>query len=651
MTSTTRLRGLVAASAALTLVVGISASAHAAPFSGPARRIALVPTTDPACATTKPLTLFNINDWHGRIRTAAQTFTPVEQLRATQPDVILASAGDNVGATIFESFINNDNPAIDILNAANLQVSAPGNHEFDKGYADFRDHIEPRADFDYVAANMTGTDMAPYKVITTASGIRVAYIGANTTDLPSLVSPSGIAGITVTDPVAAINATADKLTAKGEADIVVAEVHDQITSGYNDNVDVVFNGHTHGTYTLTNNHTPVVQANEYGNKLARVDLRIGTGNVICGAPHARIVTPPAAADTTLPRIAAIKQIAETAKTKADIIGAQTIGKACSPITRGSKPGDPTSKPGDNRSVESTMTDMVADAFFTIGGGNPDTTIGMQNPGGTRADLMSGAITYAQAAAVLPFANTIMTTQITGSQLKTVLEQQWQRNADGTVPSRAYLQLGLSNNVTYTYDATRPEGSRITSIYVNGKPVTPWQYYTIVSGSFLISGGDNFRELANGINKTDTGMSDLEAFVNWIKVTKKGSLCPTYERQAVSLQSMPTSPVACGTTATFKIGVPSAAAPDTMNLSNNAPLDPWVDVYLGGRRLNRVTIVNGQATVSVKAPSSMPQNAQLSLKTANGTTTILPVTLSSCIGGSTTVPAPAPGGWPTAAPPR
>ncbi len=68
------------------------------------------------------------------------------------------------------------------------------------------------------------------------------------------------------------------------------------------------------------------------------------------------------------------------------------------------------------------------------------------------------ISYSQANAVLPFDDTLTISTLTGAQVKTMLEQQWQRSADGTVPSRAYLQLGLSDNVSYTYDASLAEAA-------------------------------------------------------------------------------------------------------------------------------------------------------------------------------------------------
>ena len=68
--------------------------------------------------------------------------------------------------------------------------------------------------------------------------------------------------------------------------------------------------------------------------------------------------------------------------------------------------------------------------------------------------------------MLPFANTLMTTQLTGAQVKTMLEQQWQPAES----RRPFLALGLSDNVSYTYDESRPAGERIANIVVDGTPI-------------------------------------------------------------------------------------------------------------------------------------------------------------------------------------
>ena len=69
--------------------------------------------------------------------------------------------------------------------------------------------------------------------------------------------------------------------------------------------------------------------------------------------------------------------------------------------------------------------------------------------------VDGKVSVAELNAVLPFVNNLYTSTVTGEVLKKILEQQWQRTTDdqsqwsnpSTIPSRSYLQLGLSDNVT------------------------------------------------------------------------------------------------------------------------------------------------------------------------------------------------------------
>ena len=68
----------------------------------------------------------------------------VKQLRAQNPNTVFAAAGDLIGASTFESFIQNDKPTIDALNEAGLEVSAVGNHEFDQGYDDLVNRVMAR---------------------------------------------------------------------------------------------------------------------------------------------------------------------------------------------------------------------------------------------------------------------------------------------------------------------------------------------------------------------------------------------------------------------------------------------------------------------------------------------------------------------------
>ena len=98
---------------------------------------------------TETVQVLGTNDFHGRLQRdgagptagAAVLAGAVKQLRAANPDTVFAAAGDLIGASTFESFIQHDKPTIDALNEAGLEVSAAGNHEFDQGYHDLLDRV------------------------------------------------------------------------------------------------------------------------------------------------------------------------------------------------------------------------------------------------------------------------------------------------------------------------------------------------------------------------------------------------------------------------------------------------------------------------------------------------------------------------------
>ena len=108
------------------------------------------------------------------------------------------------------------------------------------------------------------------------------------------------------------------------------------------------------------------------------------------------------------------------------------------------------------------------------------------------------MTYKQAAVVQPFANTLVNMKMTGAQIKTVLEQQWQRDASGngpvpSVPAARHLE-GLHLHLRRRPGA---EGNRITGMWLNGKAIDAGTTYSVTVNSFLASGGDNFRGLHQG----------------------------------------------------------------------------------------------------------------------------------------------------------
>jgi 5'-nucleotidase len=169
---------------------------------------------------------------------------------------------------------------------------------------------------------------------------------------------------------------------------------------------------------------------------------------------------------------------------------------------------------ENEAGESVLGDAIADAAVAATRAQ-GVQIGFTNPGGIRRDLEAGeggVVSFGQAQAVLPFGNTLVVMDLTGAQLLRVLEQQWDR------PGHERYMLQVSQSLSYQWDSTRPIGQRIVpgSVKVNGVPVEAGKTYRVVTNNFLAEGGDNFPALAEGVQRADTGIRDLDGLVAWLK---------------------------------------------------------------------------------------------------------------------------------------
>ncbi len=619
----------------------------------------LITITPAQAADEVTLNLIGINDFHGRIDANTVKFAgTVEQVRQSGGDAnsLLISAGDNVSASLFASAVQDDIPTIDVLNALHLDASAAGNHEFDKGAADLTGRLSDAADFPFLAANVFKADSSPlldpYEIFT-IDGVDVAVVGAVTQETPSLVTPGGIEGLTFADPTDAINDTVGDLEALADPpDVIVASIHEgapdgtksldenaaaspafkKIVEQTDPEVDAIFMGHTHQAYAYdapipgeAGKTRPVLQTGNYGNNVGNIKLTFDkdtdTVTSYTKANIARTTTADGDLVSSFPRVAAVKPIVDSAIAYADTVGKEPVGKQTADITRAFNAGV------EDRGGESTLGNLVGDALLAKVRDTPaGADIGVTNPGGLRTDLLyagtggtnaDGVITYAEANSVLPFANTLATVTLSGASFKKLLEQQWQRNADGTVPSRAYLQLGLSKNVRYTFDSTLPEGNRITSVTVNGETLDPAKSYKVAVPSFLATGGDNFRAFTEGTS-VDTGLLDYEAWIDYLKANAPVS--PDFARRAVRAEGLKDS-YGVGDTVSFtlpKLDLTSLGSPKNTSVK--------VTLLSGGEEtdLGGFPVTEGAASPSVTLPSGISGSVRLRVDaTPSGTSVLLP----------------------------
>jgi 5'-nucleotidase len=181
--------------------------------------------------------------------------------------------------------------------------------------------------------------------------------------------------------------------------------------------------------------------------------------------------------------------------------------------------------------ESTLGDLIADAqvndpSVVTGGKTP--VVAFMNPGGIRADLtfartvgpvpatpletVDGIVRYTEAFTVQPFNNYLVSMDLTGADIWSLLEQQW---SGSNASSIKYLQV--SNGFHYTWSGL-PGAQTVTAITINGTPVakdaTP---YRIVTNNFLSDGGDNFAAFKNGTDKYFGGL-DIDGFAKYLPNT-------------------------------------------------------------------------------------------------------------------------------------
>jgi 5'-nucleotidase len=626
--------------------------------------------------TTKKIQILGTNDFHGRLLPdggnaagAAPFATAIEELRTENPNTIFAAAGDLIGASTFESFIQDDKPTIDVLNEMDLDVSAVGNHEFDQGYDDLVDRVMAPydettnplggAEWEYIATNIDepeGEDNLAESWTTTVDGVDIGFVGAVTEDLPALVNPAGLEGVTVLDIVDSVNAEAAALKTDG-ADIVVLLVHegspstDCTSSNFTDpatvwgnivqnssaDIDAIVSGHTHLAYNCRYTvadwvddsrpvtRRPVVSAGQYGTNLNQLVFNLDTGSGDLLEIEQDVIGTAGVGNAPDP---AVQAIVDDAVDFADTAGAAVLGDIEDPFKRAVY--QPASGVTENRGGESTLGNFVAEVqrwATQLPDTGIESDIAFMNPGGLRADMegaANGDLTYREAANVQPFANTLVNMVLTGAQIETVLEQQWQRTPTGHVPSRPFLRLGVSEGFTYTYVETpvtvnAPNSApvntfegEITGMWLDGVAIDPAAPYSVTVNSFLGTGGDNFFELANGTNKVDTGKVDLQAMVEYMaEVAPDGGtpLPVDYSQRAVEVEFPGAAPEAYAPGDTVEFDVASW----TMTNASDTK-DTEIQVKLGDDVLDTAMLDNtignkpydnyGTAPVSFELPAGL-----------------------------------------------
>jgi 5'-nucleotidase len=476
--------------------------------------------------------------------------------KAQGQESVTVAAGDLIGASPLLSAAFHDEPTIEAMNEMGLDATSVGNHEFDEGWHELlrmqtggclddgdgqnnqNSCPDPKAEFegakfDYLSANVffentQRTLLAPYTVKKFKNGQKIAFIGMTLEATPNIVTKAGVEGLTFKDEVETANALVPKLKEQGIQSIVVL-LHEgglpsdprafnscpgisgpitDIAKNLDPAIDAIISGHTHQAYNCSINDPAgkprlVTSASSFGKIFTEVRLSIdnATHDVdrLNTLANNKIVT------RDVPKDPALTKLITKYQTLVAPIESKVIGHITTPLV--------SRTPDDSQ--ESPLGNLIADAQLadpsTVTNGKTP-VVAFMNPGGIRADLAStgGAVTFGQAFTVQPFNNFLVSMDMTGTQIKALLEQQF---SGANQAANKVLQIA---GITYTWNPAAAPGAKVVagSIEIAGQPLVDGTTYRIVTNNFLSDGGDGFPAFTTATDKFFGGL-DIDAFANYL----------------------------------------------------------------------------------------------------------------------------------------
>ncbi|MCX7558929.1 bifunctional metallophosphatase/5'-nucleotidase [Sulfitobacter sp. F26204] len=478
------------------------------------------------------LTILHTNDFHARFEPiskydgpcsaednaegkcfggSARLMTAITEARARSTNSILVDGGDQFQGTLFYTYYKGA-LAAEMMNQMGYDGMTVGNHEFDdgpevlKGFMDAVEFPVLMSNADVSGEPLLADSLAKSAVIE-RGGEKLGLIGLTPEDTDELASPGD--NITFSDPVAAVQAEVDKLTAQGVNKIIVLShssygVDQKVAEGTT-GVDVIVGGHSNtllsntneraeGPYPTMVGNTAIVQAYAYGKFLGELNVTFDDAGNITEAKGEPVVLDAAVTEDegTIARITEAAGPLEEIRNKVVAQTDEVIG-------------------GDRdvcRAMECTMGNLIADAMLDRVA-NQGIQVAFQNSGGIRASIDAGEVTMGEVLTVLPFQNTLSTFQVTGAVLLEALENGVSQVEEG---AGRFPQVA---GMTYAFDAAAEVGSRVSDVTVGGEPLDPAATYGIVSNNYVRNGGDGYEMFKNAANAYDFGPDVADVTAEYI----------------------------------------------------------------------------------------------------------------------------------------
>lgn len=452
------------------------------------------------------ITIIHTNDIHGHVLSkfdkksrdyiggaaAINAIITREKKRLTlfQREFVVIDAGDWFSGTP-EGNLTNGNIMIDFFNTVGYNFLTVGNHEFDAGYDNLLRLINKSKAL-IVGSNIRLPGTYRY-VIRNYEGVRVAFIGLLTDEIREISIKKNLGSAQFIKTETALTGL-KKVLSNQKIDIVIAITHQGVRSDKETLkefkfINLIVGGHSHTAlfkpYFIGNR--AMVQAGSYSKYVGVVTLKISriTDKIVDISGHLIPVLRKVRVKNSF-----ISRIIERYEKKISKTMDIKIGTAKEKLRR-------------NAFEESPLGDLADDILRKVTGAD----IAFQNSFGIRSAIDAGPITLRDIYNVHPFGNTIITMELSGRQIKKILEQ-------SATMKKGLIQLSGLNVVI---DMSRPIYHRVVSVSTaDGKRLNDEKYYKVATNNFLAQGGDFYKTFTKGRNVKNTYLLVRDAVANYIK---------------------------------------------------------------------------------------------------------------------------------------
>lgn len=442
------------------------------------------------------LTILHTNDHHGRFWAnrdgeygLAARATLIKQLREevekSGGEVLLLDAGD-VNTGVPQSDLLDAEPDFKGMAAIGYDVMAVGNHEFDKPLATILKQQKEWAKFPFISANIyrkNGERVFPSHVNIKVKGLDVVVFGLTTEDTPKKSNPENSKGLIFRPAVK--EAVELVPTLRPEADLLIALTHtghypdgkhgadapgDVSIARAVDGIDLIVGGHTQKPLFEPDivNGTIIVQAYEWGKYVGKIDLEVDNGEVTL-LNYELIPVNLKDSKIRIQPDEKILHLLKPYKEKGDNSLLVHIGTADQEFI---------GKRDVIRSQETNLGNLITRSMKE----KFNADLAIMNSGGIRDSIYPGKVTIETVLMVLPFAGEIVTTEMTGKELKKYLEYVVKNQTPG---SGSFPQISGAKLVF-----NKSTGS-LESLKVNGTEVSDNKKYLMALPEFIAKGGDKY----------------------------------------------------------------------------------------------------------------------------------------------------------------